>query len=165
MPLFSRYSPVGAPAVTIAPVVAVGRSPTMRNEPEQLDPDLDRARGLLGPLEARIMSAVWSGEFPEPFVVRSVQPLAPELAYTTLMTTLNRLADKGLLLVEHERGQRAYSYRAAGRPRDYLVLASREQAQRMRERFGDAALTAFAAELGDLTAAQIERLRKAAENE
>ena len=137
----------------------------MRNEREQLDSDLKRALGLLGPLEARIMSAVWSGGVSEPFVVRSVQPLAPELAYTTLMTTLNRLADKGLLVVEHERGQRAYTYRAAGRPRDYLVLASREQAQRMRDRFGDAALTAFAAELGDLTAAQIQRLRDAAASE
>jgi predicted transcriptional regulator len=127
------------------------------------DPELERALGLLGPLEARIMSAVWSGDLPQPFVVRSVQPLAPELAYTTLMTTLNRLADKGLLAVEHERGRRAYAYRAAGRPRDYLVLASREQAQRMRERFGDAALTAFAAELGDLTAAEVERLREMAE--
>jgi predicted transcriptional regulator len=139
--------------------------PTMRKEAGQPDPDLERALGLLGPLEARIMSAVWAGELPEPFVVRSAQPLAPELAYTTLMTTLNRLADKGLLAVEHERGQRAYAYRTAGRPRDYLVLASREQAQRLRERFGDAALTAFAVELGDLSAAEIQRLQEMGERE
>lgn len=131
-------------------------------QPSQDDPDLDRALRLLGPLEVRIMAAVWAGDLPQPFVVRSVQPLASELAYTTLMTTLNRLADKGLLVVEHERGQRAYSYRVAGRPRDYLVRASREQAQRMRDRFGDAALTAFAAELGDLTADEVERLREVA---
>lgn len=131
-------------------------------QPSQDDPDLERALRLLGPLEARIMAAVWAGDLPQPFVVRSVQPLASELAYTTLMTTLNRLADKGLLVVEHERGQRAYSYRVAGRPRDYLVRASREQAQRMRDRFGDAALTAFAAELGDLTADEVERLREVA---
>ena len=111
------------------------------------------------------MAAVWAGDLPQPFVVRSVQPLASELAYTTLMTTLNRLADKGLLVVEHERGQRAYSYRVAGRPRDYLVRASREKAQRMRDRFGDAALTAFAAELGDLTADEVERLREVAASE
>lgn len=157
----------GAFVVTIAAVVEKDRGliVTVRSGTERPDSDLERALGLLGPLEARIMSAVWSGGLSEPFVVRSVQPLAPELAYTTVMTTLNRLADKGLLVVEHERGRRAYTYRAAGRPNDYLVLASREHAQRMRERFGDAALTAFAAELGDLTAAQIERLREAAESE
>lgn len=138
---------------------------TMSDATEQPDPDLERALALLGPLEAGIMAAVWSGRVSEPFVVRSVQPLVPQLAYTTVMTTLNRLGDKGLLIVEHKRGRRAYTYRAAGRPRNYLVLASREQAQRMRERFGDAALTAFAAELGDLTITQIERLREAAASE
>lgn len=122
-------------------------------------PALERALGLLGPLEAKIMQAVWSGAIPQPFVVRSVQPITPELAYTTLMTTLNRLADKGLLLVEHVRRQRAYEYRAAGGPEEFLVTASRQHFQRMLERFGDAALSAFSAELGELTPEQRERLR------
>jgi predicted transcriptional regulator len=128
-------------------------------------PALEQALGLLGPLEAKIMRAVWTGAVPEPFLVRSVQPIAPELAYTTLMTTLNRLADKGLLEVEHTRGRRAYEYRAAGTPAEYLVAASRRQFRRILDRFGEAALAAFAAELGELTAEQRERLRTLAGDE
>jgi predicted transcriptional regulator len=123
-------------------------------------PALERALGLLGPLEAKIMKAVWSGAIAQPFVVRSVQPITPELAYTTLMTTLNRLADKGVLRLEQVPRQRAYEYRAAGSPQEFLVTASRQHFQRMLERFGDAALTAFSAELGELTPEQRERLRR-----
>ncbi len=37
-------------------------------------------------------------------MVRDVHLLAPELAYTTVMTTLRRLADKGLLTARSDGG-------------------------------------------------------------
>ena len=126
------------------------------------DDSMDRAIALLGPLEGRIMRALWTGAMAQPFVVRDAQALEPHLAYTTMMTTLNRLAEKGLLAVEHTPGQRAHTYRAAGLPRDFLVLVSRRQAQRMLERYGEAALAAFAAELGELPPEQLRKLRKTA---
>lgn len=46
------------------------------------------------------MRAVWSDQVLGRFVVRDVQPRMPELAYTTVMTTLTRLARKGLLKSE-----------------------------------------------------------------
>ncbi len=71
------------------------------HQPDPTAPaDLDRALGLLGRLEARIMRAVWTGQVPEPFAVRDVHAHMPELAYTTVMTTLRRLADKGLLVAD-----------------------------------------------------------------
>lgn len=121
-----------------------------------------RAIALLGPLEGRIMRALWTGAIAQPLVVRDAQTLEPHLAYTTMMTTLNRLAEKGLLTVEHTPGQRAHTYRAAGQPRDFLVLVSRRQAQRMRERYGEAALAAFAAELGELPPELRRKLRRIA---
>jgi len=126
---------------------------------------IDLAVGLLGPLEGRIMRSVWCGELPQPFVVRAVQRLRPKLAYTTLMTTVNRLAEKRILEVEQIPGQKAYSYRASGTPYDFLDRASRERASRVREQMGDAALAAFAAQLEDLTPKQVERLRRAARDE
>ena len=126
---------------------------------------IDLAVRLLGPLEGRIMRAVWGGEVARPFVVRDIQRLLPELAYTTLMTTVNRLAEKAILKVEQIPRQKAYSYLAAGTPDDFLATTSREYASRMREQFGDAALAAFAAQLDDLTPAQLERLRRAAADE
>lgn len=108
------------------------------------------------------MRAVWSGQVRDSFVVRDIQVVTPELAYTTLMTTLNRLANKGILSVERVPHQRAHEYQAAGTPETFLTTASREQVNRMLERFGDAALAAFAAQLQELTPAERERLRKAA---
>ena len=124
--------------------------------------NLDRALAVLGPLEARIMRAVWNGEVREPFVVRDVQAKTKGLAYTTVMTTLNRLAEKGLLEVKPVPNQRAHSYRKAGTPADFLSESGRAQAQELVERFGDAALAAFAAHIDELSPTQRERLRKLA---
>ena len=71
----------------------------------------------------------------------------------------------GLLSVEHARGRRAYEYRAAGTPEEFLVAASRQHFQRMLERYVEAALAAFFAELGELTVEQRNRLRALAGDE
>lgn len=49
----------------------------------------------LGPLETRVLEALWARECPSS--VRDLQPLFPGTAYTTLMTTLDRLHRKGVL--------------------------------------------------------------------
>ena len=87
-----------------------------------------------------------------------VQALMPQLAYTTVMTTLRRLADKGLLTARAEPGRRAHEYRAAGTAADYLARASHDEAAQFVARYGDAALSAFAARLADLTPEQRRRL-------
>ncbi|WP_405136365.1 BlaI/MecI/CopY family transcriptional regulator [Nocardia sp. NBC_01388] len=119
---------------------------------------LDRAIAALGPLEGRIMRLVWTSCVANEFVVRDIAALVPELAYTTVMTTLRRLADKGLLHAEARIGRRAHSYRAAGKPADYLAAASRREASEVVARYGDAALAAFATQLGELTEEQRRRL-------
>ena len=60
----------------------------------------------LGPLEIRLLELLWTQEGPA--TVHHVQGALPELAYTTLMTTLDRLYRKGLLL-RHKYG-RAFAY-------------------------------------------------------
>lgn len=87
--------------------------------------DLDRALQLLGSLERRIMRAVWSGAVPSPFSGRQMLDQVPGIAYTTATTTLNRLAEKGLLLVETASGPRPFTYRALGRPEDFLAPPAR----------------------------------------
>lgn len=126
------------------------------------DRELERALKVLGPLEGRIMRAVWSGSVHAPITVRDIHKVTPKLAYTTLMTTLSRLAEKGILTQDRVPHQRAFLYRPAGTPAQFLAAASREQANRMLEQFGDAALAAFAAQLDELPPGQRERLRKAA---
>lgn len=49
----------------------------------------------LGPLELKVLEVLWQRK--RTWTVRSVQPSFPRLAYTTLMTTLDRLYRKGVL--------------------------------------------------------------------
>lgn len=60
-----------------------------------------------GPLEIRVLEALWTRGTPS--CVRDIQPGFPGIAYTTLMTTLDRLFRKGTLL-RHKAG-RAFFYR------------------------------------------------------
>lgn len=61
---------------------------------------------FLGPLELRVMEALWSRE--EEARVRDLLDEFPGVAYTTLMTTLDRLHKKGLLA--RRRSGRAFAY-------------------------------------------------------
>lgn len=69
-----------------------------------------RRSKALGPLETQVMERVWEG--PGPVSVRDVHEcLGSELAYTTVMTTLDRLFKKGLL--KRRREGRGFLYVAA----------------------------------------------------
>jgi predicted transcriptional regulator len=60
----------------------------------------------LGPLESRLLELLWAQQCA--LTVRHLHLVFPELAYTTVMTTLDRLYRKGLLL-RHKHG-RAFAY-------------------------------------------------------
>lgn len=70
-------------------------------------------RTSLGELEAGVLSILWSSG--EPLAVRDVlariNRQRPALAYTTVLTVLDRLYDKGL--VTREKEGKAFLYRAA----------------------------------------------------
>jgi predicted transcriptional regulator len=63
---------------------------------------------IFGPLELRVLEALWARR--EPACVRDLQPDFPGVAYTTLMTTLDRLFRKGVLT--RSKAGRAFFYRA-----------------------------------------------------
>ncbi len=67
--------------------------------------------GLLGPLETEVMEAVWTLGDTTVRDVHAALARHRDLAYTTVMTTMGRLAGKGLL-VRDTRGL-AHRYRAA----------------------------------------------------
>jgi predicted transcriptional regulator len=79
--------------------------------PFRLTPDSIGLEKLLGPLEVRIMHIIWQGE--RTTVKRVHQQLASQhnIAYTTVMTTMSRLAEKGILN-RHREGL-AYVYTPA----------------------------------------------------
>lgn len=59
-----------------------------------------------GPLEIRVLDALWARGTPS--CVRDLQPRFPGVAYTTLMTTLDRLFRKGAL--SRDKSGRAFYY-------------------------------------------------------
>jgi predicted transcriptional regulator len=61
-------------------------------KPKPADPQLT---AVYGPLEVRVLQALWARGTPS--CVRDLQPQFPGVAYTTLMTTLDRLFRKGTL--------------------------------------------------------------------
>ncbi len=61
---------------------------------------------LLGPLEIEVMEVLWAGD--ECSVRDVVEQLDRKLAYTTVMTTLDRLFKKGLL--DRQKSERAFLY-------------------------------------------------------
>ena len=60
-----------------------------------------------GPLEIRVLESLWSRSTPS--CVRDIQPDFPGVAYTTLMTTLDRLYRKGTL--QRSKLGRAFYYK------------------------------------------------------
>lgn len=61
----------------------------------------------LGPLEVRVLELLWAGDGPR--TVRDVHGAFPDLAYTTIMTTLDRLYRKRVL--DRRLQGRAFAYR------------------------------------------------------
>jgi predicted transcriptional regulator len=61
---------------------------------------------LLGPLEVQVMEVMWAAD--EASVRDVVEKLDRKLAYTTVMTTLDRLFKKGFL--DRQKSERAFLY-------------------------------------------------------
>ena len=79
---------------------------SMRRQSQQL---------VLGPLEMQVMNVAWS--VGRCSVRDVVERLNSKLAYTTVMTTLDRLFKKGLL--EREKSERAFLYSPALSSQDW----------------------------------------------
>ena len=71
---------------------------------------------VYGPLEIRVLEALWQRGVPA--CVRDIQPDFPGVAYTTLMTTLDRLFRKGTL--KRDKNGRAFYYRPKGSQQQLL---------------------------------------------
>ena len=72
----------------------------------------------IGPLEWRVLEALWGRN--EAVTVRELSASFPDLAYTTIMTTVERLRSKRI--VARERSGRVFLYKAA---QDRTTLTAR----------------------------------------
>lgn len=113
----------------------------------------------LGDLERDVMAQLWDSG--EPLTVRQVHERlrdTRDLAYTTVMTVLDRLAGKGM--VERERAGRAWSYRPAAAREAYIARLMLDALDLAGSR--DAALVRFAR---SVTGTEAEVLRAALQDQ
>lgn len=105
---------------------------------------------VLGPLGAAVMRIVWDeGEASVRTVVDrlNADPVRHH-AYTTVMTVMGRLHERGLL--DRTRRGRGYSYRAASREEELVTSLSGQAVDQVLARYGTAALRHFAERLGEI---------------
>ena len=114
---------------------------------------------VLGPLEAEIMDVVWdTGEVTVRDVHKSLGTARP-LAYTTVMTTLGRLADKGL--VRRIEDQPAHRYVALVTREQYARSTVKSVVDWLVNHFPDPAVAYFIDRVEKEDEAVVDRLREA----
>ena len=111
----------------------------------------------LGDLERAVMDVLWdSAEWCTVREVHESLVAGRDIAYTTVMTVMDRLAKKGL--VEQEREGRAYRYRARATRAELTAELMHETLGDFGERDRGSALVAFVA---DASPDEVEALRRA----
>jgi predicted transcriptional regulator len=114
---------------------------------------------LLGQLEQAIMDAVWEHQ---PLTVRDVlDRLSAQrpIAYTTVMTVMNRLQRQGFLK-RHMGQDGAYEYRPTSSRQEFFTVAAKTRAGEMVKRYGDAALVQFLDTLDHIPDGKLQQLRQ-----
>lgn len=114
----------------------------------------ERPIAALGSLEAKIMAVMWQHPDQDRQVKDVLPLLGDTLAYTTVMTVMTRLHEKGLL--RRTRRGRAWAYRPAQSRDAFIASAMAETLRAAQDRTG--ALLHFVADLGPAEAAALRRL-------
>ena len=115
---------------------------------------------ILGELEREVMDVVWKNS--SPITVREVLESISkrrQVAYTTIMTIMTRLADKGLLS-RKTNGSKAYTYQAVYSKEKFLTKVSKQIIKNFISIFGQAAVAHFAEEIEKIPADKRRKLLK-----
>lgn len=116
---------------------------------------------VLGELELEIMQIIWARQR---VTVRDVLEVLTEkrpLAYTTVMTVMTRLVDKGIL--RQHRQDRTYEYEANCTPEELTTKAVGQTIRSLLESFGPLAITEFIHQIGQVDPDELQRLAKLAQ--
>ena len=116
---------------------------------------------LLGSLELEVMGFMWqAGEATVRQMGEAISRKRP-IAYTTVMTVMGHLVDKGLLTRTKE-GKR-YRYRVAQGKSEFLHQASQRMIRTLVNDYGDLAIAGFLGEISKIDTDRLEQLRRLAQ--
>lgn len=113
---------------------------------------------VLGDLEAEVMKVIWKQERSTVREVYEQLRLEKNLAYTTVMTIMSRLADKGLLLKAPQGN--AYVYTPAVSENDFAKMVVSEVIDGLLEEFAEPALSHMVDKLGTEDADKLSKLEE-----
>lgn len=113
---------------------------------------------LLGSLESEVMSHMWRLKQATVRQVVSIINRERECAYTTVMTVMCHLVDKGLL-ARHSEGKR-YRYSVAQSEDEFLRARSQEKVRSLLSDYGDLAIAGFLGEIGKAKPEKLAELRE-----
>jgi predicted transcriptional regulator len=114
---------------------------------------------VLGPLEAEVMEVVWDRNEVTVRDVHKTLKANRDIAYTTVMTTLGRLTDKGLL--RRVEGQPAHHYSAIVSREQYAQSTVKSVVDWLVSHFPDPAVAYFVDKVREEDEEVIDRLKVA----
>ena len=116
---------------------------------------------LLGSLELEVMEFMWRAEEGTVQQVAGAINRRRPIAYTTVMTVMGHLVDKGLLARTME-GKR-YRYLVAWSRDEFLHETSKNKVHSLVNDFGDLAIAQFLGEIDNIERSRLEELRSRAQ--
>lgn len=125
----------------------------------RFSPTKDGLVKVLGPLETEIMQLLWQDERSTVKKVHRKLAQQREIAYTTVMTTMSRLAEKGVLN-RHREGL-AYVYTPAITEEEFVSMVVRQVLDGLLDDYSDTAIDYMVDYLARNNPAELRRLQKA----
>ena len=122
------------------------------------DPHKKGVRKILGDLEADIMQIVWSKPQTTVRQVFGILKANRKIAYTTVMTVMSRLADKGLL--QKTKAGNAFVYRATASEEDFTKSTVKKVISELLADFTAPAISQFVDSIEDSQPEKMEELAK-----
>lgn len=114
--------------------------------------------GLLGPLETEVMETTWRLGDSTVRDVHAELATRRDIAYTTVMTTMARLASKGLL--ERDTSGLAHRYRPSLSREEYARSTVTSVVDWLMTAFPEPAVSYFVSKIGDLSDDTVDSLRQ-----
>lgn len=124
----------------------------------RFSPAKDGLVKVLGPLETEIMQILWEDERSTVKKVHRRLAQQRDIAYTTVMTTMSRLSEKGVL-TRHREGL-AYVYSPAITEEDFVQMVVRQVLDGLLNDYSDTAIEYMVDYLARNNPSELERLQR-----
>ena len=125
----------------------------------RFSPTKDGLVKVLGPLETDIMQIIWQDERSTVKKVHRKLSQQRDIAYTTVMTTMSRLAEKGVLN-RHREGL-AYVYTPAINEDDFVTMVVQQVLDGLLDDYSETAIDYMVDYLARRNPSELRRLQKA----